>query len=69
MERLYPKHFPESKSLEGRVKFELDWSNFATKTDLKSVDIATGVDTSNIAKKIYLANLKSNVVDKLDLIN
>ena len=69
MERLYQKHFPESKSLGERVKFELDWSNFATKTDLKSVDTATGVDTSNIAKKIYSANLKSNVVDKLDLIN
>ena len=37
-------------------------SNYATKTDLKN---ATGVDTSRFAKKVDLANLKSNV-DKLD---
>ena len=38
-------------------------SNYATKTDLKN---ATKVDTSSFAKKIDLANLKSNV-DKLDI--
>ena len=38
-------------------------SNYATKTDLKN---ATGVDTSSFAKKIGLANLKSDV-DKLDI--
>ena len=38
-------------------------SNYATKTGLKN---ATGFDTSSFAKKIDLANLKSNV-DKLDI--
>ena len=56
------KYFPEPKSLE-KVKFELDLSNYATKTDLKN---ATGIDTSSFAKKVDLANLKSNV-DKLDI--
>ena len=46
-----------------RVKFELDLSNYATKADLKN---ATGVYTSKFAKKVELANLKSNV-DLLDL--
>ena len=34
--------FPEPKSLGGKVKVELDWSNYATKADLKN---ATGVGT------------------------
>ena len=38
-------------------------SNYATKTHLKN---ATGVDISRFAKKVDLANLKSNV-DKLDI--
>ena len=38
-------------------------SNYATKADLKNT---TGVDTSKFAKKVVLANLKSNV-DKLDI--
>ena len=42
------EHFPESKSSGGRVKIELDLSNYATKSDLKNV---TGVDTSKFAKK------------------
>ena len=46
-----------------RVKFELDLSNYATKADLKN---ATGVYTSKFAKKVELANLKSNV-DLLDV--
>ena len=57
------EYFPEPKSFGGRVKVELDLSNYATKTDLKN---ATGVDTSSVAKKVDLANLKSNV-DKLDI--
>ena len=55
--------FPEPKSLWGRVKVELELSNYATKGDLKN---ATGVDTSKFAKKIDLASLKSNV-DKVDI--
>ena len=57
------EYFPEPKSLGGRVKVELDLSNYATKTDLKN---ATGADTSKFAKKVDLANLKSDV-DKLDI--
>ena len=51
------------KSSGGRVKIELDLSNYATKIDLKN---ATEVDTSSFAKNIDLANLKSDV-DKLDI--
>ena len=42
---------------------KLDLLNYATKVDLKN---ATGVNTSNFAKKADLANLNSNV-DKLDI--
>ena len=56
------EYFPEPKSSGGKVKVELDLSNYATKADLKN---ATGVDTSKFAEKVNLANLKSNV-DKLD---
>ena len=45
------------------MRVELDMSNYATKADLKNT---TGVDTSKFAKKVVLANLKSNV-DKLDI--
>ena len=45
------------------MKVELDFYNYATKADLKN---ATGVDTSDFAKKTDLANLKSDV-DKLDI--
>ena len=38
-------------------------SNYGTKTELKN---ATAVDTSSFAKKVDLANLKSDV-DKLDI--
>ena len=57
------EYFPEPKSSGGRVKVELDLSNYATKADLKN---ATGVDTSKFAKKLNLASLKSNV-HKLDI--
>ena len=45
------------------MKVELDLHNYATKADLKN---ATGVDASKFAKKVDLANLKSNV-DELDI--
>ena len=57
------EYYPEPKSSGGRVKVELDLSNYATKADLKN---ATGVDTSTFAKKVDLASLKSKV-DKLDI--
>ena len=60
------EHFPEPKYFRRRVKIELDFSNYATKADLKST---TGVDTSKFAKKFDLASLKSNIdelnIDKL----
>ena len=63
------EYFPEPKSLGGRVKVELDFSNYATKADLKN---ATGVDTSKLARKIDLASLKSDVgkldIDKLKIV-
>ena len=55
--------FSEPKSLGANIKVELHLSNYATKADLKN---ATGVDTSDFAKKTDLANLKSDV-DKLDI--
>ena len=58
------EYFQELKSLRGKVKVELDLSNYATKKK-KNV---TGIDTSSFSKKIDLGNLpnlKSNV-DKLD---
>ena len=50
--------FPEPKSLGGRVKVELDLSNYSRKADLK---YAAGVDTSQSAKKVDLDNLKTDV--------
>ena len=51
------------KASRGKVKGELNLSNYETKSDLKN---AAGVDTSKFAKKVDLSNLKSNV-DKLDI--
>ena len=51
------------ESLGRKVKVELDFSNYATKTDLKNV---TRIDTSSFDKKTDLANLKSDV-DKIDI--
>ena len=57
------EYLPEPKSLGGRVKVESDSSSYATKADLKN---GTVVGTSKFAKKVDVANLKSNV-DKLDI--
>ena len=46
------------KSSVGRVKVELDLSNYAMKADLK---YATSVDPSKFVNKLVLANLKSDV--------
>ena len=51
------EYFSEPKSL-GKMKVELDLSNYAIKTGLKNV---TGIDTSSFAKKVDLASLKSDV--------
>ena len=51
------QYFPGLKSSRGRVKVELDLSNYATKADLKN---PTGVDTSRCAKIVDLTN--SNLI-------
>ena len=56
------EYFAEPNSSRGRVKVELDLSNYATKVDLKN---AAGADTSKFAKKVDLVSLKFSV-DKLD---
>ena len=56
------EYFIEPKSFQRKVKVKLDLSNYATKADLIN---EAGVGTSNLAKKVDLASLKSNV-DKLD---
>ena len=47
------EYFTKPNSLGANVKAELDFSNYATKADLKN---ATGLDTLDFAKKkkIYL---------------
>ena len=57
------EYFPKPNFLGANAKVELDFSNYATKADLKN---ATGVDTLDFAKKNDLAHLKSDV-DKLDI--
>ena len=51
------KYLSEPKSWRGRVKIELDLSNYATKADLKNT---AGVDTPTLAKKVDLVILKSD---------
>ena len=53
------------RSFLGNINVKVDLSNYATKTDLKTV---THVDTSSFALKANLASLKSEV-DKLDIIS
>ena len=50
------EYFPEQNFSGGRMKFELDLSNYARKTNLEN---APGVDTSKPPKKFDLASLKS----------
>ena len=45
-------YFPKPKYLRANVKVELNLSNYATTKDLKN---ATGVDTTNFAKRTDLA--------------
>ena len=59
-------YFPELYTYtKNRIKLEVDFSNYVTKLDIKSL---TGVNTSGFAKKVFLANLKSEVINKI-LIN
>ena len=54
------EYFPEATSLGGRVKVELDLSNYATKSDFKMQQVLKYV------KKVDLTNLKPNL-DKLNV--
>ena len=53
----FPEPYTHSKNI---IKFELDLSNYATKSDLKE---GAGVDISTFAKKGDLVHLKSDVDD------
>ena len=55
-------YYPSYKSYSNNVKVELDLTNYATKTDLKSI---THVDVSSFASKTNLSALKTEV-DKID---
>ena len=61
-------HFPELYThSKNKTKVELDWSNYAIKSDLKKN--RTGVDTSDFDEKNDLASLKLDIdelyIDKL----
>ena len=56
------KYFPSYNNSKGKIKVELDLSNYATKDDVKNI---THVDVSSFASKTNLAALKTEV-DKFD---
>ena len=57
------QYFPPYKSSNSNIKVELDLTNYATKTDLKTI---THTDISSFASKTNLAALKTEV-DKIDV--
>ena len=58
------EYFPKVlRSYGENIKVKIDFSNYATKADIKNI---TYVDTSNFASKKNLANLKTEV-NKLDI--
>ena len=60
MSEYFPKQF---RSFGRNINVKVEFSNYATKTDLK---IVTHVDISSFALKTNLANLKTEV-DELDI--
>ena len=60
MSHYFPKPF---RRFEGNINVKVDLSNYATKTYSKNV---TNVDTSSLAPKTNLANLKTEV-DQLEI--
>ena len=50
------EHFPKSQSHEENIKVKIDFSNYATKADIKNI---MHVDTSSFALKTYLSSLKT----------
>ena len=61
MSQYFPKPF--NSHFGDSIKVKTDLSNYATKTDIKSI---SHIDTSSFALKTNLANLKTEV-DKLDI--
>ena len=58
------QYFPKPhKPFGGDINVEVDLSNYATKTDIKTI---SHVDTSSFSLKTNLATLKTEV-DKLDV--
>ena len=57
------QYFPKPFNSHFGIKVKIDLSNYATKTDIKSI---SHVHTSSFALKANLANLKTEV-DKLDI--
>ena len=62
MSQYFPQPF---KSFGGNINVKVDFSNYATKTDLKNVT-DVDADTSSLALKPNLASLKTEVA-KLDI--
>ena len=60
MSQYFPKPY---KPFGGDINVKVDFSNYASKTDIKNI---SHVDTSSFALKSNLASLK-NEVDKLDI--
>ena len=56
------EYFPKPKRFIENIKVTVDLSNYETKADIKNI---THVNTSNVALKKKLANLKTEV-DKID---
>ena len=58
------QYFPKSyEPFGGDINVKVDWSNYATKADVKNI---THIDTLSFALKTNLANLNTEV-DKLDI--
>ena len=51
------QYYPPYRSSSNNIKVELDFANYATKTDLKNI---THVDVSSFASKTNLAALKTD---------
>ena len=62
MSQYFPKPY---EPFEEDIIVKVDWSNYATKTDLKK---AIGIDTSKLAAKSDFASLKAEV-EKIDIDN
>ena len=58
IQHIFQSHFLEPHTLKKKIEVELDLSNYAMASDLKSI---TGVNTSQFTKKNELNNLKPEV--------